>query len=196
MAYARFSVNVRRRTELYFFPREGFTGSWRKRLISDKSKVTVKEVGWPDEDTLARAAESILLLPLNWRSSDKQPVYAVSTESVAKLLSQANVRSQTLSPLTTETHLKDERGMDWVAPTLFVSSLMLSQNGMAISLALNVMGNYATDLFKGIKKDPNVKLTVVHTRERGKRSREIYYEGPASGLKLVSEALSNLESED
>jgi hypothetical protein len=86
--------------------------------------------------------------------------------------------------------------MDWVAPTLFVSGLMLSQNPMAISLALNVMASYASDLFKGIRSDPNVKLTVVHAQERAKMSREVHYEGPASGLAALVEILSAFESKD
>jgi hypothetical protein len=165
-------------------------------MISDKGKLTITELGATEDDAFAHASQSILLVPLNWESSDTEPVYAVSTESVLKLFAQQGIPSQTLSPLTAETKLKDERAMDWVAPTLFVSSLLLSQNPMAVSLALNVMGNYATELFKGLKKDPIVKLTIVHMHERGKTSRKIHYEGVASGLPSLVEILSSFEPKE
>lgn len=167
-----------------------------ERLTSREPKLTIKQLGPVEDDMSARADESILLLPLNWQSAENGPLYSASTESVAKLFSQEGVVAETLSPLTAETNLKDERAMDWVAPTLLVSSLLVSQNSMAVSLALSVMANYVTDLFKGIRSDPNVKLTVIQTEQRGKTAREIHYEGPASGLSALTKVLSSRELKD
>jgi hypothetical protein len=169
---------------------------WRNPLTSNGGKTTFKELPPLDDGMVERAAQTILLLPLNWRSTEEEPVYSVSTESVTKLLSQNKVASQTLSPITPGTRLRDERAMDWVGPTLFVSGAMLSQNPMAVNFALNIMANYATDLFKGLRSDPNVKLSVVQTEQKGKKSREVHYEGPASGLPALAKVLTAFERTD
>jgi hypothetical protein len=121
-------------------------------LSTDKKSLTVREVQGVNADTLARGAQSILFLPLNWGSDEDKPVYAPSTDSVVKLFAQKGIPSNAVSSLSTETLLKDERAMDWLAPTLCVTALMFAQNPIAVSLALTVIANYATDLFKGIRR--------------------------------------------
>jgi hypothetical protein len=165
-------------------------------LTSDNGKTTFRELPPLEESMVERAAQTILLLPLNWQSTEEEPVYSVSTESVTKLFSQNQIASQTLSPVTHKTRLRDERAMDWVGPTLFVSGAMLSQNPMAVNFALNIMANHATDLFKGLRGDPNVKLTLVQTEQRGQKSREVHYEGPASGLPALAKVLTAFERTD
>ena len=165
------------------------------QLETDKHKLTIDDLAAIDDVTLSRGANSILLLPLNWRSNGEEEIYAESTDSIAKLFSQENIPSESLSPLTAQTILKQERYADWVAPTLFVSSLLLSQNQVAASITLNVIANYVTDQFKGIKDDPAVKLQIVHTTLKGKTTRKISYEGPASGLAEVAKVVAEFRAE-
>lgn len=86
--------------------------------------------------------------------------------------------------------------MDWVAPVLVISASLWSQNPMAVNIALNMMANYACDLFKGLKGDPKVKLTILHAQENKKTSKKIHYEGPASGLASLTDILSSFNSQD
>jgi hypothetical protein len=53
---------------------------------------------------------------------------------------------------------------------------------MCVSLALNVLGNYATDFFKGTNPTPNIKLNIV-VEKKNKTCKSISYEGPVDGLK-------------
>ena len=69
-----------------------------------------------------------------------------------------------------------------VSPIFFVSALLYSQNPMCVSLALNVLGNYATDFFKGTNPTPNIKLNIV-VEKKNKTCKSISYEGPVDGLK-------------
>jgi hypothetical protein len=80
---------------------------------------------------------------------------------------------------------------DWACPTIFVSSALLSENPMAVSLALSVLGNYVTDFFKGMSGRKTVKLSIVVERRGRKLYKKIKYEGDIAGLselpKIVQE---------
>jgi hypothetical protein len=84
---------------------------------------------------------------------------------------------------------------DWICPTIFVSSALLSENPMAISVALSVLANYATDFFKGISGRKNIKLNIVVER-RGKKSyKKIKYEGDVAGLAELSRIIQEASDE-
>jgi len=72
-----------------------------------------------------------------------------------------------------------------VLPTLFVSSLILSQNPHLLSIALNIIANYATHFFKGIPGRSRVVLDVVVEEKSKRSSKKIHYEGEVGGLKEI-----------
>jgi hypothetical protein len=55
-----------------------------------------------------------------------------------------------------------------------------------LSIALNVIANYATDFFKGIPRRKKVVLDVIVEDKTGRRSKKIHYEGEAEGLKEIA----------
>jgi len=68
-----------------------------------------------------------------------------------------------------------------------VGALLLSQNPHLLSLALNVIANYATDFFKGLPGRNKVVLDVVVEDKTQKRSKKIHYDGAIDGLKEINE---------
>lgn len=165
-------------------------------MHANKERITVESLEAIDERTLSRARSAVLLLPGNWPVQDGEPVYAAATESIYKLYTQKGLPSQPLTPLTASTHLKEERSLDWVAPGLLVSSLLLSQNPAAVTVALDITANYVTELFRGLKSDPKVKLMIVQTTDKGKSARKLQYEGPVSGLPELTRVVSEFIPEE
>ncbi len=162
-------------------------------MESEKENLTISPMEPLDDATLSRGANSILLLPLGWGPGGGETAYSESTQSVSKLFSQHGIPSETLSPITAETDLKQDRYADWVAPTLLVSNLLISQNPMAVSLALNLLANYVTELFKGVRSDPRVKLRIVQAGQGGQGSRQLNYDGPVSGLPDVARVVAEFK---
>jgi hypothetical protein len=148
------------------------------------------------EEVNQRSRNSILFVPNNWPSEEKEYVYPSTIESVMKLLKQNKLPVDSLHPIDAATPLQDNRGLDWIAPTFLVSGLLLTQNPMAVSIALSIIATYVTDLFKGLKDDPKVKVNIVQTAADGKRGQRIHYEGPASGLSEVEKVLSIFEAKE
>jgi hypothetical protein len=123
-------------------------------------------------------------------------IYSSTVESVIKLLKQSDVPVDTLNPIDATTPLQDNRGLDWIAPTFLVSGLLLTQNPTLITIALGVIANYVTQLFKGLKDDPEVKLNIVQTAADGKQAQRVRYEGPVSGLREVEKVLSTFDPKE
>jgi len=149
-----------------------------------------------DGETLQRASDKLLLLPNNWPTLKPEPVYAESTESLRKLLVKKGIGVETLTPVTPHTHLRQERALDWVSPTLLVSSLLMTQNPAAVTIALNVISDYVTEILRGVKSDPRVRLTIVRSETTRRTAQKISYEGPVSGLHELVKVLIRRPPED
>jgi hypothetical protein len=162
-------------------------------LNTGNSGISVIAIDPPDKEIDQRAGRSILFVPDNWPSEWKEYVYPSTVESLIKLLTQHKVPVDSLHHIDATTPLQDNRGLDWIAPTFIVSSLLLTQNPNTVSIALGIISNYVTDLFKGVKSDPEIKLNIVQTAANGKRAQRIHYEGPVSGLPGVEKVLSTFE---
>jgi len=162
-------------------------------MKSRKQELVVEDIELGDEDIVKRASSKIILLPTNWPVSTNEPVYAGSTQSLRKLFRREGVEADTYGPITETTHLEDNRALDWVAPTFCDSSLLLTQNQYAVSVALNVISHYVAKILEGTKDDPIVKLSLIYA-DRGAASKRIRYEGPVSGLSEVAKVVDKLRS--
>lgn len=165
-------------------------------MSAEKQSIKTTAIEPPDKNIDQRAVSSIILVPDNWPAEGKEYAYPSTVESVVKLLRQYDVPVDTLNIIDAETPLQDNRGLDWIAPTFFVSGLLLTQNPTMVSVALGVIANYVTEIFKGLKSDPEVKLNIVQTANDGKKAQRINYEGPVSGLPEVEKVLLTFDPKE
>ena len=93
----------------------------------------------------------IALLPINFvnASSATDLRQASDTATVKKLLKEAEVPIDDLFVPTKRPIYIKNKSAEWAAPIVFVSAAFYSQNPAAVSLALNVIGNYTTDFAEG-----------------------------------------------
>lgn len=165
-------------------------------MNADEKGISITSLEPIDEYIEHRADSSILFVPDNWPAEPEGHVYPNTIDSVVKILEQNDVPVTTLESIDATTPLQDNRGLDWIVPTFVVSGLLLSQNPTLISVALGVITNYVTNLFKGLKDDPEVKLNIIQTAADGKKAQRVHYEGPASGLLSVEKVLSTFETKE
>jgi len=78
---------------------------------------------------------------------------------------------------------------EWVAPTVFITAALMSQHPHAVSVALSVIANYATDFFKGSTNNNTVKLDIVVERKKTTLSKKITYEGPSDGIENLASVI-------
>jgi hypothetical protein len=165
-------------------------------VSTEKKGISIIAIEPPGKDIERCAASSILFVPENWPAERKDHVYSSTVDSVVKLLKQNEVPVETLDPIDATTALQDNRGLDWIVPTFVVSGSLVTQNPMLISVALGVIANYVTDLLKGLKSDPVVKLNIIQTAADVKKAQRICYEGPVSGMSGVEKILKTFDPKE
>lgn len=133
----------------------------------------------------------LALLPANFETaSDISNLRQVSeSATVRTLLRISNVPLEELFSKDQRPPYIQNKALDWVAPTLFVSAGVLSENPSYLSVALSVIANYATEFFKGVSENHAVEMELVVERSKNKVCKKITYKGPPEGLKNLSEII-------
>ena len=136
----------------------------------------------------------IVLLPNNWKQEQKEtgPLYASTTTSTLKILKSKGIPAIILDQDKHNISLQDNRSIDWIAPTFLISSMLLSQNPEAVTIALGVISNYVTDIFKGLKHDPNVRFEIVFSKPGSSKAHQIHYVGPVSGISELNKVIETV----
>jgi len=137
-------------------------------------------------------SSGIALLPVNFAeaSSATELLQASDTATVRKLLKEAGVPLDEILERSQRPPYIKNKSVDWVAPILFLSAAFYSQNSLAVSVALSVIGNYATDLLKAAgRREEHVRLEIVVETEETKTFKKVSYNGPADGIKDLAETI-------
>jgi hypothetical protein len=115
--------------------------------------------------------------------------HEAEASTLRKLLKAQGIDVQQVEPPNGRLPSVVERSADWLAPTLFVGSMLFTENSYAVQVALNVVGSYAHDMLKGRRRVPEVKLTFVVEQSESKKYCCIEYEGPVSGINELADVL-------
>lgn len=150
--------------------------------INVREKIALLNCNHPSE---------ISILPAGFESAKSSNDFRMQSEAstVKKLLKVAGIEVESIT--SEKIPFIQNNSHEWIAPTIFYAASLLSANPDIISISLGVIGNYVTDMFKGINKNPSVALTLVVEKPSGKCTK-IEYEGTVDGIyqltKLVKEA--------
>lgn len=133
----------------------------------------------------------LALLPSNFETASDISTFRQVSESatVRTLLRTSSIPLDELLSKEQRSPYIQNNAFEWVAPTLFVSVGVLSQNAPYLSVALSVIANYATDFFKGMSGENQVQMDIVVERSKSKICKKITYKGPPEGLKDLPEVI-------
>lgn len=137
--------------------------------------------------------EGLALLPRNFEeaTSLEELLHEYAVQTIRILFRQNKIPETRLERENQKIPCIQENEFALVLPALFVSGLILTQNPHLLSVALNVIANYATDFFKGIPRRKKIVLDVIvedvivenKTRRRYKK---LHYEGDAEDIKEIT----------
>jgi hypothetical protein len=133
-------------------------------------------------DHLAAAArDAILLVPVGVEAPSREGrPFASSLPTVLKLAKASGVpmavHGSPASPA-----LLERRSSEWFGPAMFISSLFLSDNQNAVSLAISMLANYLTTLFSG-KPGASVSLDIYIGDTETRETTKVTYRGPVDGI--------------
>jgi len=137
----------------------------------------------------------LVLLPRGFERSGIELAHEADAATVRKLLKVAGLDVQQLQYPDRRLPSVVQRSADWIGPTLFVGSMLLSQSPQVTQIALGVISSYVSDTLKGKNFGGSVTLDVVIEETKSKTYRRIHYEGPPSGLKDLPQVLRELQNE-
>ena len=115
--------------------------------------------------------------------------------TIRKLLSAGGLEVQQLEPMAGRLPAVVQHAADWLSPTIFVGSMLLSQNPYAIQVALNIISTYLVDALRGARGSGMVKVSLVVEQSDRRSCRSLSFEGPASGLKDLERVIRSLQEQ-
>ena len=135
------------------------------------------------------------ILPWNFEDEDSidEFIHLAEAATVKTLLRSANLPYDDIVDRDKRPSYLHMRSYDWIGPTIFVPAVLISENSAFVSVALSVIANYLTDLFKGMRKTSNVRLNIVVEESSEKSCKKISYEGPVEGLQSLVDAVEKIK---
>jgi hypothetical protein len=139
---------------------------------------------------------SIAVLPENFETAASYAEFKFISEAatVKKVFRRSNFPIDDLLPTGERAAFIHNKHFEWAA-LLFISSALISSDPNAVSVALGIISNYATDFFKGLPSK-NIKLDIVVEKKKDRTCKRISYEGNIEGLKSLSETIRSISNDD
>ncbi len=139
----------------------------------------------------------IAVLPENFETVSSRADFRLRSETatIRTLFKNNEVPLGEIRPATERAPYTQNNNFEWLAPTLFISSAVLSEYPLAVSVALNVIGNYVTDFFRGIPGKKTVKLNIVVERRRDRSCKKIRYDGDVEGVSSLADIIRQISDE-
>jgi hypothetical protein len=137
----------------------------------------------------------IAVLPDNFAkaATRKDLLFGSEASTLRKLFKNNNFPINDLLPAGERVGAIHNKHFEW-APLLFISVGLISNDPNAITVALGIIANYATDFFKGMGSK-KVKLSVVVEKKKDRTCKMISYEGDISGLSTLADAIRRISDE-
>jgi hypothetical protein len=128
----------------------------------------------------------LALLPRNFDTvtSKELLIYGSHVSRVRSLWQQAGIVETPIERPGDDIWAVTEKEADWIVPTILIGASFLCQNSHLVSIALGVIANYLTDLFKGNSASRTASVNLVVERMKDVRTEyvRIQYEGGPEGI--------------
>jgi hypothetical protein len=153
-------------------------------------QINIDENLQPDED------QRIILLPQNYELTNKKEDLFFNEEikTVSKMFSLNSLDNYIIKFNGDEidNYIAQKSG-EIILPSIFISSLILTENPQLVSVALGVISNYATTLLKGIpKRNQNVKFKIINKNSKTKEFTKIEYNGNVEGISELAKVVKGI----
>jgi hypothetical protein len=139
----------------------------------------------------------ISLLPMNIETakSKDELVYFGSAKSLKKLWKSNDIELSKIELEGDRQLYLHQHSAEWIAPTIFLGASLLSESPNTISVALSVVANYVTDLFKGKPPKTKFRMELVIEEEKDKKYKKLTFEGEPNDVSGLIKVIRELKNE-
>ncbi len=152
----------------------------------------------PENFVLPTSTEVLILPWCSAKESEKynSPIYPESTSTILKLLQKKSIAAKLAEGQLDSVTLEDRHSMEWFGPTILFTSAAITDNPHIVSITLNVISSYLTNIFFGdrvSKDEPNADISIIIQNRNG--IKKIKYKGPVSGISAFGNIVKDNNSE-
>jgi hypothetical protein len=115
--------------------------------------------------------------------------------TIRKVLAEDGITLDALIPRDQSVPIAIQKSADWIFPTFFVGSMLLTQSPQTIDFAIGVLQSYVAQFLPRSFRKPSVRLEFVVEVTKDKTFKKLTYTGDGSGLKDLSNAIRHLTDE-
>lgn len=138
-------------------------------------------------------AASVIVVPRDSGSGPETESgpYPASALTAVKVLRSGGLEAKLASGEDAKVEILHEHNLEWIGPILFFSIGLLTQNPAASSLAIGLLANHLSRVFRGSAESSRARLEIWIEVDHG-RLRKLKYEGPVGGLAELDGAIRGL----
>lgn len=143
--------------------------------------------------------EGFCILPRHFEDGKTQSDFRHESSAldVKALLRQAKIPIALYKPDGADIPVLQENDNTWVGPIIFVTAAALSSNPDILAVALGVIANYVTELFRGSPEPSRARITVVvetsKTKTTKKTTKRINFDGPPEEIKEIKKIIKDMK---
>lgn len=147
-------------------------------------RLRLRELGCQDPPGFA-------ILPINFETAEAPEDFRQASEAatVKTLLRASDLPYTDIFTADKRPPYIQNNAVEWLAPALFISAALISENPEAVVQAFNQIQNYLKSFVSGLASGSKVKLDVVIEENENETYKKISYEGSPEGLSEVVEAI-------
>lgn len=156
-----------------------------------RMSVTIED--YPDPNGRLSAEEvlrttRLLFVPNDLSQPESADGYVVRGEAttIAKILRNGGAPVGYLGGDGVKVRFVHNKSHDWAAPVIFVASELLKTSPNLLSITIDLIRDYAIDLFKGAGSDRVIKADIVVEKQGSGTYCKVSYEGDAEGLHAIT----------
>ncbi|HCA5034807.1 TPA: hypothetical protein MW175_000928 [Acinetobacter baumannii] len=135
--------------------------------------------------------DKVIILPERKGTHEISP-YASTALSFIKTLKKENIPTEFLEMPET---LLEQRGVEWIGPTLLVFSSLYNSNPDFFNLLIEIIKNHVMSIYPS-HQIPEVKLNINVQKTKSKKVTNVNYEGTVEGLKVLAKKLEEICDEE
>jgi hypothetical protein len=146
-----------------------------------------------------KAPDGVSILPRRFEHAKEVSdlCHESSALDLKTLFRQADLPFSVYQPDGVKIPYLQENDITWVGPVLFFSAATISENPHIVSVALSVVANYVTDLFKGSAQPTRARLSVViettTTKTTTKTTKKFEFDGPPDKISEITGLIKDIK---
>ena len=150
------------------------------------------------EELGCSSTADVLILPDNFEDALNASEFRTSglTPTIVKVLRSGGVSAALPKYNGSPPAFIHNKNHDWIVPTIYISSELMKTTPDLLSLAIDVIRDYALSLYKGIADKKTVKAEIVVEEAAGHSYKRVTYEGDVEGLRELLRVAKDVYGSD